>query len=262
MKKVVKIIRNIITFVIGIVIIYAIVGNLSAQNVTLYNIVKFRNYVVLTGSMEPGISPGDYITVRKINPDNVREGDIISYMLNGSVVTHKVVKVEGSLITTQGTANNIADEPINKSSVIGKYMFKLGKVGYIMAFFSSKSGLILVFGLIGIMIFWDLSDPEKNAKTKNNNDKKEMDKGAALKEIIIESLSEMGVAPKELIDKINSESDEDILKKLSKKSTRVNSIEEFSKVYIEKENEPEPETNKIEDPYHVPAGSRRSRRNK
>lgn len=260
MKKVLKIIRSIIVSIIVIVISYAILGNLSAQNITLYNIVNYRNYVVLTGSMEPSISPGDYITVRKVNPDKLKENDVITFMLDGVVVTHKVVKVEGDLITTQGTANNIADEPINKSSVIAKYVFKLAKVGYIMAFFSSKSGLILIFGLIGVMIFWDLTDPERNKKTdetttskrqRNSSKKKTLElsdtneatnsenesehKIDVIREVILENLNELGKVSKELKGKINAEQDLEKLKALSKKSARVDSVEEFMEYFLESE---------------------------
>lgn len=258
MKKGLKIIRSIIVSIIVIVISYAILGNLSAQNITLYNIVNYRNYVVLTGSMEPSISPGDYITVRKVNPDKLKEDDVITFMLDGVVVTHKIVKVEGDLITTQGTANNIADEPINKSSVIGKYVFKLAKVGYIMAFFSSKSGLILIFGLIGVMIFWDLTDPERNnkfdetttSKRQRNPSKKKTQelsevpedstldnesehKLDVIREVILENLNELGKVSKEIKNKINAEQDLEKLKALSKKSARVDSVEEFIEEFIE-----------------------------
>lgn len=232
MKKVLKIIRSIIVAIVAVVIGYAILGNLSAQNITLYNILHYRNYVVLTGSMEPSISPGDCITVRKVNPDKLKENDVITFMLDGVVVTHKIVKVEGDLITTQGTANNIADEPINKSNVIGKYVFKLAKLGYIMAFFSSKSGLILIFGLIGVMIFWDLSDPERNKKTeeatsskrqRSSSNKKTQELSEApedstldnesehklevIREVILENLNELGKVSKEIKNKINAEQD-------------------------------------------------------
>lgn len=162
--------KQIIYILVFIVVAFAITGNVSAKNDKVFDIIRYRNYVVLTGSMEPSISPGDYICVRKVNVDKLKEGDIITFNLNGTIVTHQIVNIEGDSITTQGTANNISDEPIEKKQVIGKYMFKLPQVGRLMAFLSSTAGLILVFGIIAIIIFWDLTDPERDKNKKKYQD--------------------------------------------------------------------------------------------
>ena len=164
MKNILKATRSIIVFIVTIVIIYGILGNFSSKNATIFNVARFSNFVVLTGSMEPGISPGDYITIRKVNPDKLKVNDIVTYKINQVVVTHQIVKIDGDKITTQGTANNVADNPISKSDILGKYVFKLPKIGYIMAFLSSISGLILIIGVTAIAIFWELSDPERGRK--------------------------------------------------------------------------------------------------
>lgn len=164
MKKVFKIARSIIVFIITVVIIYGILGNISSQYDTIFNVARFSNYVVLTGSMEPGISPGDYITIRKVNKDKLEVNDIVTYKVNGVQVTHQIVKVDGDKVTTQGTANNVADNPISKDDILGKYVFKIPKIGYIMAFITSTPGYILIIGIIAIIVFWEISDPEKGRK--------------------------------------------------------------------------------------------------
>lgn len=169
-KGIFKKVKQIIYILVFIVVAFAITGNVSAKNDKVFDIIRYRNYVVLTGSMEPSISPGDYICVRKVNVDKLKEGDIITFNLNGTIVTHQIVNIEGDSITTQGTANNISDEPIEKKQVIGKYMFKLPQVGRLMAFLSSTAGLILVFGIIAIIIFWDLTDPERDKNKKKYQD--------------------------------------------------------------------------------------------
>lgn len=170
-EGILKKVKQVIYVVVFLVVAFAIVGNMSAKNDKVFNIIKYRNYVVLTGSMEPSISPGDYICVRKVNVDKLKKGDVITFNLNGTIVTHQIVKIEENSITTQGTANNIADEPIEKKQVIGKYMFKIPQVGRLMAFLSSTAGLILVFGIIGIIVFWDITDPERDKNKKKTQDK-------------------------------------------------------------------------------------------
>ena len=164
MKDIFKIARSIIVFIITVVIIYGILGNISSTNDSIFKVSRFRNFVVLTGSMEPGISPGDYITIRKVDKDKLEVNDIVTYKVNDVVVTHQIVKIDGDNVTTQGTANNVADNPISKDDILGKYVFKIPKIGYIMAFITSTPGYILIIGIIAIAIFWEISDPEKGKK--------------------------------------------------------------------------------------------------
>lgn len=65
MKDIFKIARSIIVFLITIVIIYGILGNISSKNNTIFNVTRFSNFVVLTGSMEPGISPGTILQLER-----------------------------------------------------------------------------------------------------------------------------------------------------------------------------------------------------
>ena len=84
-KKALKIIKNVIGTILLVIVVYAVIGNLAALNNTLYNVVDFRNYVVLTGSMEPSISPGDYVTILKVNKDKLKEGDIVESICSASL---------------------------------------------------------------------------------------------------------------------------------------------------------------------------------
>lgn len=239
-KKALKIIKKVIVSILIIIVVYAVIGNLAALNNTLYNVVHFRNYVVLTGSMEPSISPGDYVTILKVNKDKLKEGDVITYTRENAAVTHKIVSIDGDTVITQGTANNIADDPITKEDIIGKCVFKIPKVGYIMKFMSSLSGLILIFGFTGIAIFWELTDPEReknkekvlakeNAQLENSirENTKEYTKEDALRDIIFDNLKEFGRLSKEDEDVILNEKSIDTLKNWCKVSGTVDSIESF-----------------------------------
>ena len=174
MKLVFNNVKRIIIFIVTVIIGYGVIGNLSSINDSIYSVTCFRNYVVLTGSMEPSISPGDYITIAKINPKNLQVNDIVSYKKNGAVITHQIIEIKGDSIKTQGTANNVADNPINKNEVLGKYLFKIPKVGYIITFFNSTSGLIIIIGLIALIVFLELSKP-KNGEKGNENKNQQLD---------------------------------------------------------------------------------------
>lgn len=227
--KILKKVKNIIMTIILIIVGYAVLGNISALNSPLYNIVHYRNYVVLTGSMEPDISPGDYITVLKVNLDKLKEGDVVTYSREGTSVTHKIVSIDGDTVITQGTANNIADEPITKSDIIGKYLFKIPSVGYAMQFFSSLSGMILIFGFIGIAIFWEMTDPARKKKAVKEEIKKGSTGEEVIREVIFDNLTELGRLSKDDVELIEGEKDIDTLKEWSRESAKVFSVDEFFK---------------------------------
>jgi signal peptidase len=112
---------------------------------------------VLSGSMEPVISAGDVVGVRGVKAhevcESVRPGDIVTFMPNehdATLVTHRVVSIvqdaaqSGSLgsigedltyehcvVTTQGDANNVADEPVPARAVKGVVM-QIGPVPYVI----------------------------------------------------------------------------------------------------------------------------------
>ncbi|MDN4174025.1 signal peptidase I [Nocardioides sp. SOB77] len=81
------------------------------------HLLGYRTSTMLTGSMEPGIAPGDVVVTTPEPVSEVAVGDVISYHIpveNHRVETHRVVEVitndDGSTaIRTQGDNNENAD---------------------------------------------------------------------------------------------------------------------------------------------------------
>jgi len=81
------------------------------------HVLGYRNATMLTGSMEPGISPGDVIVSVERPASEVVVGDVITYHIpveDHRVETHRVVEVlhgaEGAVaVRTQGDANEGVD---------------------------------------------------------------------------------------------------------------------------------------------------------
>ena len=165
------IVKNIGFVLICIVLGYVLIGNLSANNSTIYSISHYMNEVVLTGSMEPEIKPGDYITVIKKNKDSYKVGDVVTYVRTTDSgdkerVTHQIISIDGEQVITQGTSasNTNADDPITKDDILGKHILTIPKLGYVMKFLSSTTGIILIVGLILAVIFWEITEPKKDEK--------------------------------------------------------------------------------------------------
>jgi signal peptidase I len=94
---------------------------------------------VLSGSMEPGLSPGDVVVVRPVAAEDVRVGDVVTFQPvsdDPSLVTHRVVGVGmsgagESTFTTRGDANGADDEPIVADQVMGRVAYSVPLVGHV-----------------------------------------------------------------------------------------------------------------------------------
>lgn len=135
---------------------------------------------VLTGSMSPAIEPGDLIIAKTADTDSLREGDIITFRASGStLVTHRIIGTnpDGSFIT-KGDANNVEDLDLyaNSQNIIGKYVLRIPKGGYIAKFIQSPIGMILFILIpVGVLASGEiknfLKEMEKEEKKQKQSEK-------------------------------------------------------------------------------------------
>lgn len=106
--------------------------------------------VVLSGSMEPTMSVGDFLIVYET--DQLQLDDVIVFESEGTLIVHRIVMMSGDMIVTQGDANAIPDEPISNEAVKGKVLVAIPFMGHIAQFLKTPLGIILLlvsaFGLI------------------------------------------------------------------------------------------------------------------
>ena len=131
-----------------------------------------RCYTVISGSMAPGIPVGSLIYVKKIDFEDIREHDVITYATrNGKMtVTHRVEQVNSARRTliTKGDANNAEDPtPVQEGQIHGIVVRCIPFLGYCYTGLNGKKGGILLFLLIeGTAIVWKNGDAERNDKEK------------------------------------------------------------------------------------------------
>lgn len=158
MKRVLKIILNIILdLLIGIIILFLILAiynyiQVKVMNNKYVNYFGYTYFETVSGSMKDTININDYILV-KIT-DDVKEDDIVSFISDDMIVTHRIIKIDDDEIVTKGDANNTIDNPIEKEQIIGKVIFIGKKVGVIVktitepVVFISFFVTILLFSLV------------------------------------------------------------------------------------------------------------------
>lgn len=126
------------------------------------------SYVVLSGSMEPAIAPGDVVFVYATDPPSIEVGDIVTYSREDAQVptTHRVIEVietndvpSGVLLRTMGDANEDPDQvpvaggavhgivPAVTLPVLGTVLFVFPAMGHVIQFANTTPGFLLLVGL-------------------------------------------------------------------------------------------------------------------
>lgn len=161
-----KIIKGIINVLTTLIIC---VGSLF---IILY-IFGIVPYVVLSGSMEPTIGTGSVCFINKnANIENIKEKDIIAFKLrDGTLVTHRAIKVDDSGIITKGDNNKDADSNVvNKENFVGKNLFWIPKVGYVVKAFQTTKGKIIAAAIIVLLLVSGFLFGEDKNKEKINKE--------------------------------------------------------------------------------------------
>ena len=174
MGKTLKKILNVIsTILVAIVVVLALLL-VGARSIGL------NVYTVLSGSMEPTYHVGSLIYVKDVDTDELKAGDVITYMLDeDTIVTHRIADVipdetDPSIIRfqTKGDANDSVDGSlVHYKNVIGTPVFSIPKLGYLANYIQKPPGRYIAISagaIILLLVFLpDLfSDDDKSEKKK------------------------------------------------------------------------------------------------
>lgn len=179
-QKVMTIIGSVLCVVFGLMLIcnltIIIKGTINPDRPP--SVLGVTPMAVLSGSMsgdaEDHIEVGDLIFIGKANPDELAVGDIIAFMQNKSVVTHRIIGIETDengklLFSTKGDANNAEDrEPVSEDDLVGVYMGRIPKVGDFALFLQTPLGMILFVGVpLLAFIIYDIVRRQLSANKEN-----------------------------------------------------------------------------------------------
>ena len=133
------------------------------------NVFGYTYFVVATGSMSGTIEVNDIIFV-KITKD-AKVNDIITFKnKDGSLITHRLVSKNGDKYITKGDVNNVSDEEINKSQMVGRVVNVVSPSFIIksIAIFLIVFILLALFNFDQIIEKYILKEQRKNAKLPND----------------------------------------------------------------------------------------------
>lgn len=151
-KKIISIFIYIIIIPIIVINITLIVKSFIRPN-KIPDFIGYKNFVIVSESMEPTIMVGDAIFVKKVPEKEIKINDIISFHDGECINTHRIVGVSEEngikMYRTKGDNNRGEDkEKVSYSQIEGKYLFKINNFGNLIKVLQSKVTLAILILLV------------------------------------------------------------------------------------------------------------------
>lgn len=149
----------------------------------------YKPFIVLSGSMEPAIKAGDLIITKKIAPEKVAVGDVISFRVeNDIVVSHRVTEINtegGVSFLTKGDANVGMDAvEVQPETIEGLYIWRGGGWGRFALFLQTPIGMLaFVVTPLCLFIVYDVVSRSRRHKKKSAREAELEAELAALKAV-------------------------------------------------------------------------------
>ena len=154
MKRISKVFKIVLRVLAGIVGVILLLSLDAWMQVNLFrkdyaSLFGYSIFNVVTGSMSGTIEINDYVVVK--NTHDVKIGDIVTFMSEGELITHRLVIANGDTFVTRGDANTADDFSISRGDIVGKVVLVIPKAGIWKNVISEPKVLVAIF--ITLLLF-------------------------------------------------------------------------------------------------------------
>ena len=135
-----RILLAVIGLILGVNVYFANASGIGGNHLPMpfgYGIAN-----VLSGSMEPTFSKGTLLLVKE--EKQAEPGQIVVYQSGQELIVHRVIQIEGNLVTTKGDANEAADPAFDASQIKGVVVGWIPFLGSWVSFLKTPAGIILL----------------------------------------------------------------------------------------------------------------------
>lgn len=179
MKKIIlKVLKYFFIVIFVLFVSMVCLQRFSNNRISMFN---FRLFTVISGSMEPKYKIGDVLVAVEEKPENIKVGDVISYLGNkGSfsdkVITHQVIKIEKGrdgkyYYHSKGLANAIEDPIVREDQLYGVVKYRVVTLSFIYKIVGTPLGFFIfvvipILYIIGSELVASLLEKEKKRREK------------------------------------------------------------------------------------------------
>lgn len=185
-QKILSKIANVFTMVFIvfeiILILFIVMARINGQTPSIFS---HNFYVIVSPSMEPELMVGDVIVSKVYKGEELKEGDIITYLgkegdVAGKLITHEVVRFETidgvEYIITQGINGGSEDPKIVYSDVRSIMKYKTKVIGPIYRLVNTPVGFMMLIILpIASIVISEIKTLTKQIKELKEEEKKEQE---------------------------------------------------------------------------------------
>lgn len=139
----------------------------------------YKAFVIASGSMEPTLEVGDIVITKKAKQEEIKKGDIITFVDNGYTITHRMVDIvekEGNTYYQTKGDNNSTNDPnlVKYNDIEGIYIYKIEGLGNIINYAQNTPVMIII--LIVLYIIYKIFARKDNRKNARHKKRKEFEK--------------------------------------------------------------------------------------
>lgn len=172
MKHINRILNVVLT--IGLIFMGLIVAISFFSSPEAKGFLGYKGYTVVSGSMEPALSPGDFILVKLDPYEKIIEEDIVTFQTTDQVVvTHRVTQLDEETFHTKGDANNAVDlETVSSDRYIGRVKWGIPYLGSFLIFLQNPRTVMVLTMLviIWLLVAYYISGKDQHPVSETQNE--------------------------------------------------------------------------------------------
>ena len=140
----------------------------------------WKPFIILSGSMESEIMPGDIAIVKEVDTKTLKVGDVIAFKNDDLVITHRIKEIKTqdgkTKYITKGDNNNTNDfDAVMPDQVEGIYVLRIPNLGNLAIFIQTPIGMLVGLSIPLILLILlhkkESMDSKKELKEKTNKEK-------------------------------------------------------------------------------------------
>ena len=156
MKMLIKILLNCIIIIITICVLYNIIFliNTTISEKDYFKLFGISLFNMQTNLMENDISKNDLVIVKEVQEQDLQNGDIIAYNVNGKIRINKIINEKQGYITKSNGNYQPDIEKVDFNNIIGKKIINIPILGFIIGILQSKiTSMIILISLIIVYFY-------------------------------------------------------------------------------------------------------------